>query len=138
MGVNLWIVLTLPGIELPGGVPPTYPLGMCGAAKEIGHRVVGGGAGGVIGPAYVVEVGLEPVAGLELGEGASVRPGQQLSGWVNWGGGSPLSSSLVIGFWLRNNCPAPALGQRWGRGVGVITSYSRGFLFRGTLFYKKY
>ena len=55
------------GIELPGGVPPTYPQGqihgMRGSAKEMGHRVVGGaaiGAGGVIGPAKGVAVGLEP------------------------------------------------------------------------------
>ena len=45
------------------------------------HRVVGGvavGAGGVIGLAYGVAVGLEPraVAGSELGECTSVRPGQ--------------------------------------------------------------
>ena len=34
------------------------------SAKEMGHRVVGGmavGAGGVIGPAYGVAVGLEPL-----------------------------------------------------------------------------
>ena len=68
------------GIGLPGGVPPTYHpgcqvRGMCGAAKEMGHRAVGGlavGAGGVI--------------GLELGECASVRLGQQLFSWVNWRG----------------------------------------------------
>ena len=46
-------------------------------------RVVGGvavGAGWVIGPAYGVAVALEPraIAGSELGECASVRPGRQL------------------------------------------------------------
>ena len=58
----------------------------CGAAEEMGRRVAGGGAigaGGGIGPAYGVAVGLEPrtVAGSELGKGASVRPEQQLFGW---------------------------------------------------------
>ena len=60
----------------------------------MGHRVVGGvavEAGGAISPAYGVAVGLEPrsIAGSELGEGASVRPGQQLFGWVNWRGSGP-------------------------------------------------
>ena len=59
------------------------------SAKQMGHRVVGGvavGAGGVIGPAYrvVVRLELRAIAGSEIGEGASVRPGQQLFGWVNW------------------------------------------------------
>ena len=58
----------LPGIGLPGGVLvlPTYPRGAdlwyVWAAKEMGHRVVGGaaiGAGGVIGPAYGLAVGQE-------------------------------------------------------------------------------
>ena len=33
-------------------------------------------------------VGLEPqpIASMELGEGASVKLGQQLFGWVNWRG----------------------------------------------------
>ena len=58
----------LPGIELPAGVSPTCRRG---AAKEMGHRVVGEvavGAGGVNGPAYRVAVGLElrAVAGMEL------------------------------------------------------------------------
>ena len=68
---------------------------------------------GVIGPAYGVAVGLEPqaVAGSDLGEGATVGPGQQLFGEVNWKGNghkhfvgclavtgrSPLSSGLVGG-----------------------------------------
>ena len=44
---------------------------MRGAAEEVGHSVVGGAAiraGGVIGPAYGVTVGLEPpaMAGTEL------------------------------------------------------------------------
>ena len=64
---------------------------MCGAAKEMGHHVVGivaVGTGGVIGPAYGEAVGLETraVAGSELREGATVNPGQQLFGWVNWRG----------------------------------------------------
>ena len=55
----------------------------------MGHRVVGReavGAGVVIGPAYGGAVGLEPraVAGTELGVGATVGPGQQFFGWVNW------------------------------------------------------
>ena len=54
----------LPGIELPGGVPPTE-LGQLDvwAAEEMGHRVIGGmavGACGVVGPAYRVTVSLEP------------------------------------------------------------------------------
>ena len=54
----------------------------------MGPRVDGGvavGAGGVVGPAYGVAVGLEPraIAGSELGEYASARPGQQLFGSVN-------------------------------------------------------
>ena len=58
------------------------------SAKEMGPRVDGGvavGAGGVVGPAYGVAVGLEPraIAGSELGEYASARLGQQLFGWVN-------------------------------------------------------
>ena len=74
----------LPGIELPVGLPPHIDggqiRGICGAAKEVGHRVVGGesiGAGGVISPAYGVAVRLEPraIAGSEQGEGSSVRPG---------------------------------------------------------------
>ena len=72
----------LPGIERPGGQPSTYrhlweggdigPAygvtvghGMSGAAKEVGHRVVGGaaiGEGGDIGPAYGVTAGHEPRA----------------------------------------------------------------------------
>ena len=73
----------LPGIERHGGVPSTDPPGPdpwdVWTAKEMGHRVVGGAAiraGGVIGPAYGVTVGLEPVAvaGTELGEGAAVWP----------------------------------------------------------------
>ena len=69
------------GIELPGGVPPTYPWGqvhgMSGTAKEVGHRVVSGAAvraGGVIGPAHSMAVRLEPraVARSELGKGALV------------------------------------------------------------------
>ena len=64
---------------------------MSGTAEEVGHRVVSGavfGAGGVIGPAYGVTVGLEPraVAGTELGEGAEVGPWEELFGWVNWRG----------------------------------------------------
>ena len=49
-------------------------------------RGVATGAGGVIGPAYGVAVGLEPwtLVGSELGKGASVRLGQQLFGWVYW------------------------------------------------------
>ena len=59
------------------------------SAKEISHRVVGGvavGAGGVFSPAYGLAVGLETraIAGSELGEGISERPGQQLFGWANW------------------------------------------------------
>ena len=51
--------------------------GMCGTAKKRGHRVVGETAiwaGGVIGPAYGMAVGLEPraIVGTELGEGAPV------------------------------------------------------------------
>ena len=44
------------------------------------------GAGGVIGPAHGVPLRLEhrAIARSELGECASVRPGQQLFGWVNW------------------------------------------------------
>ena len=58
------------------------------SAKEMGHRVideVAVGAGGVIGPAYGVAVGLEPqaIAGGELREGISVRPEQQLFGCDN-------------------------------------------------------
>ena len=56
----------LPGIELPGGVPRTclggQVRGMCRAAEEIGHRVVGRlaiGADGDICPAYGVALGLE-------------------------------------------------------------------------------
>ena len=50
------------------------------SAKEVGHLVVGGvavGTAGVIGPAYGVEVGFEPraIAGSELGESTSVKPG---------------------------------------------------------------
>ena len=60
-----------------------------GTAKEVSHHVVGGGACGIIDPAYGLAVGLEPqaVAGSEQGEGASVRQGQQV-GWVKWGRGS--------------------------------------------------
>ena len=52
---------------------------MSGTAEDVVHLLVGGaafGAGGIIGPAYRVTVGLEPraVAGTELGEGAAVRP----------------------------------------------------------------
>ena len=58
------------------------------SAKEMGHSVVGGVpvvAGGVIGPAYRNAVGLElrAIAGLELWDGALVKPGQQMFGWVN-------------------------------------------------------
>ena len=82
----------LPGIALPGGVPPTYPRGpgpwdICRAAKEMSHRVVGGvavGAGRVIGPAVVLEP--RAIAGSELGEGASARSLQQLFGRANWKG----------------------------------------------------
>ena len=77
----------LAGIELPGGVKPTgdQVRGMCRAAKEMGHQVVGGvtvGAGRAIGPAYIVAVELESraIARSELGEGALVRLGQQLFG----------------------------------------------------------
>ena len=90
----------------------------------MGHRVVGGvavGAGLIIGPAYGMAVGLDPqaIAGSEVGEGASVRPGQQLFGWVNWRGvamrlcwvpetgRSPLSSELVGGVWIRRG------NERW-------------------------
>ena len=67
------------------GVSGNEVRGMCRAVKEIGHRVVGGAAGGVIDPDYKVAVALEPRAtvGPELAEGASVRPGQQLFCWVN-------------------------------------------------------
>ena len=69
----------------------------------MGHRVVGGaavGAGGVIGPAYGVAVGLEPlaIAALDLGEGASKRPGQQLFGWVNW---RVVTLRTLLGAWYR-------------------------------------
>ena len=41
---------------------------MSGTAEEVGHCVVGGAAVGVIGPAYGVTVGYEPLAmaGMEL------------------------------------------------------------------------
>ena len=85
---------------LPGQV-----YGMCAAAKDMGHRVVGGtaiGAGGVIGPAYGVAVRLDPraVAGTELGEGTTVGPGQQLFSWVNWKG-SGHGISTLLGAWNR-------------------------------------
>ena len=73
-------------------IPRGQVRGMSGTAEEVGHRVVGGvalGAGGVIGPAYGVTVGLEPralVAGKELGDGSVVGPCKQLFGWVNWRG----------------------------------------------------
>ena len=54
-------------------------------------------AGGVIGPIYEISLGLEPraVAVTKLVEGASVAPGQQLFGWVNWRGTmSPLLDVL--------------------------------------------
>ena len=62
---------------------------MCGAAKEMGHRVVGGvavGAGGVSGPAYreAVVLELRRVAGMELREGASLglRPNFAAVVWL--------------------------------------------------------
>ena len=71
-------------------IPWGQVIGMCGAAKDMAHHMVGVTveAGGVIGPAYGEAVGLEPraVARTELGQGASVRPGQQVYGWVNWRG----------------------------------------------------
>ena len=58
------------------------------SVKEMGHRVVGEvaiGAGGVIGPAYGLAVGLEPraIAGSELRGGTSVGPEQKFFGWDN-------------------------------------------------------
>ena len=78
------------------------------------------GACGVVGPAYRVTTGLGPLAvtGSELGEGTSVRPGQQF-GWSIGGGWpralcwvpetarSPISSGLVGGVWLGDRCPPP-------------------------------
>ena len=90
-----WTVGALPEIELPRGVAPTYPWGqvrgMCRAAEEMGHRVIGRvavGEGRVIGPDYGMAVELEPraVAGTELREGDSVRLEQQLFDWVHWKG----------------------------------------------------
>ena len=70
-------------------IPESQIRVMCGADREVGHRVVGGaiiGAGWVIGPAYEVAVGPETRARTELGEDTTVGPGQQLFGWVNWRG----------------------------------------------------
>ena len=49
-------------LSYPPNIPGGQICGMCGADKEMGHRSVSSaamGAGGVIGPAYGVAVGLE-------------------------------------------------------------------------------
>ena len=63
---------------------------MCGAAKEVGHRVVGGvaiGAGGVIDPPYGVAVRrASSRSRIGAGRGRLGKTGQQLFGWVYWKG----------------------------------------------------
>ena len=132
-----WTVGALLEIELPRGVAPTYPWGqvrgMCGAAEEMGHRVIGRvavGEGRVIGPDYEMAVELEPraVALTGLGEGDSVRLGSNcLTGsigrgwpwalcWLPETGRSPPSSGLVVGVRVRDKHPPPARHYRWGEG----------------------
>ena len=58
----------LPGIELSGGEPLTYPWspdqrGICGVAKEMGHHVISGAA---IGACRVIAL-IGPVCGLSSG-----------------------------------------------------------------------
>ena len=103
------------------------------STREMGHRVVGGvavGTDGVFGPAFWLVVGLEPpaITGSDLGEGASVRPGKQLLGWVSWRGSC---HEHFVGAWDRTISSIIRPRRRSHatkdkrNGVGVFTSFSQ-------------
>ena len=116
-----------PGIKLPGGLSPTYPLVpdqldvWDSWRDEPPCYRLRGSVGPFAQPTY--RLGLEPR--VVAGRGHFFGPGQQLFSWVHWrrdipntyfgawNGQSLLSSGFLGGVWIGDKFPLPRRYQRW-------------------------